>query len=137
MQKEQKPVRVPGILLAVGSVIGILFWLIIIFFALFLGGGAGPASVERAVPLHYVAIFCLGLVAALIGMRMGIISAMKGAKTVMGSPLIWCALLGAAGSIPLLLLGLTEVWFIALAFGMVPVAVYGLWVQILFRVKQS
>lgn len=137
MEKEQKPMRAPGILLAVGSVVGILFWLIAVFFALFLGGSAGPDAAQRAVPLHYVAMLCLGLVSAAIGFGAGIKSAARGANIAMDLLLIWCAILSAAGTIPFLLLGLTQVWLIALAFGMLPLASYVVCMQITLRARRG
>jgi len=122
MEKTQRPPRIPGILLIVGSVIGVIFWFIMLFFAFFLGGSSGP-DFGRTVPLLNVPIIGLGFAGAIIGLVAGIKS-MRGANASLRRMVTLAALLGAAGSVPFFLLELTGMGLVALAFGIVSPAAY-------------
>jgi len=117
MDKQRQLARIPAVLLIVGSVIGVLFWLVMVFFAFFLGGATGPPNFERTVPLPYVAVIALGLVGALVGLGAGI-------KSLRNAPVsrmvALSALLGAVGSASFFLLELFEMGLMALLVGVVP-----------------
>ena len=122
MNKKQKTSKVPGILLIVGSFIGILFWSVMLFYAFFLGGVPDPGS-ERSVPLSYVSVIGLGFAGAAVGLVAGIIS-LRGAKAATHIMIIISALLGMVGSVPLFLLDLAPVGVFFWVVGAAPPAVY-------------
>lgn len=122
MNKKQKTSKVPGILLIVGSFIGILFWSVMLFYAFFLGGVPDPGS-ERSVPLSYVSVIGLGFAGAAVGLVAGIIS-LRGAKAATHIMIIISTLLGTAGSVPLFLLELAPVGVLFWVVGVAPPAVY-------------
>jgi hypothetical protein len=100
----------PGILLTIGGILGIIFWVIMLLYALLLGGSPGPGY-ERTVPMGYAAIIALGLAGAIVELA-------ARRKSSVGM-VITAAVLGAAGSVPFFLLGLTAMGIIALAVGIV------------------
>jgi len=117
MEKIQKPSRFPGILLITGSVIGIIFWFIMLFFALFLGGSPGPYSEGRTVPLHYVAVIGLGSAGAIVSLVAGIKS-IRDLNAAISKMVVLAALFGIAGSVPFFLLDVAVgVGLVALMFG--------------------
>ena len=101
------------VLLIVGACLMILFWLVLLFCALLLGGCPGP-SYERTVPMSFAGILAIGLVGAVIGL-VGIAKAPKSKLS-----LIAAAVLGAVGSAPLFLLELPVVGIVFLLIGLAP-----------------
>jgi len=139
LDMEKIPIlsRFPGILLIIGSVIGVIFWFIALFYAFFLGGSPGPYSVDRTVPLLYVPVIGLGFVGAIVGLVAGIKSTIRGANAPVSRLVVLAALLGAAGSVPFFLLDVwVEVGLVALAFGIAPAAVNRL-LTLLLRQKRA
>ena len=121
MRDNRRTIKLPGILLIVCSGIGILLWLVMLFFALLLGGSPGPGY-ERTVPLFFAGIILLGLFSAAAGLAGGIAS-MCGARKPAFAMIIIAALLGAAGSVPLFLLDLAPVGVFYGLVGVLPPAV--------------
>jgi hypothetical protein len=133
MEKEQKLSRVPGILLIIGSVIGIIFWLVTMFFAFLLGGSPGPGY-ERTVPLSAAGLTCFGFAGAIVGVVAGV-KALRGISKSTLIVIIVTALLGVVGSIPMFLLELPEVGVIDLMFGIFPSAICLILAHFLHRTK--
>jgi predicted membrane metal-binding protein len=91
----------------------ILFWLVLLFYALLLGGSPGPGY-ERTTPMSFAGIMAIGLAGAVVGL-VGIVKAPKSKPS-----LIAAAVLGAVGSVPLFLLELPVVGVIVLLIGLEP-----------------
>jgi hypothetical protein len=123
---NNKITRVPDVLYIILSSIALLIWLVLLFFAVFLGGSPGPGY-ERTVPIIYTGIMALGLLGAVFGIAAGIIGA---ATKRPGIALPICAaLLGAIGSVPFFLLDLTAVGLFAMFVGILPSSLYLLLTQ--------
>ncbi len=100
-------------ILIVGGVLGILFWLALLFYAFFLGGSPGPGY-GRTVSLAYVGVMGAGLFGAVLGL----IVLVRGKKGRIGLP--QAALLGVIGSVPLFLMELPVPALAALIVGIAP-----------------
>jgi hypothetical protein len=119
---KSKRKRIAAVLYIILSVFALLFWLVFIFYAVFLGGSPGPTSYERGVPFLYAGIMALGLLGAALGIAAGVKG--LGAKPA-GKVLLLCAaLLGAVGSVPFFLMELTEIGLFALIPGVLPTLLY-------------
>ena len=110
----EKALRLIGVVL---SVFALLFWLIMLFYAYFLGGSPGP-GLERSVPLMYAGVIAFGWLGSVLAFINGINSLKR--KQARKALSICAALLGACGSIPFFMMDLTLVGFIALTLGILP-----------------
>lgn len=122
MASKNKSARASDMALIVLSIIGCLFWLALLFFALFLGGSPGPGY-ARTVPMRYVCLIALGLAGAVIGTITATRSP-RGASSRGKAAAGTAALLGAAGSVPMFLLELTAIGVVCLAAGLLPPVLY-------------
>jgi hypothetical protein len=115
---KKKLSRVPAIILIVMSVFAVLFWIVMLFFSFFLGGGTKDG---RTVPILYVGMIALGLLGATLSLAAGI----KGLSHKSVKALIICAaVLGIIGGVPFYLMDLTEMGLITLLPGVLPPLLY-------------
>ena len=110
----KKAFRVIGLIL---GVFAFWFWLIMLFYAFFLGGSPGPGY-ERSVPLIFAGIIAFGWLGSVLAIVNGIID-LKRKPAIKALP-VCAALLGILGSVPLFMLDLAFVGIIALLLGILP-----------------
>lgn len=112
-KKRTAPRLIMKGVIGLGGALCLLFWLVLIFYALFLGGSPGPAY-ERTVPIAYAGVMTLGLFGAALGLAVLV----RGKKGRLG--LLLAVLFGAIGSLPLFLLELYAVGWLAFIVGIAP-----------------